>query len=251
MRDESKAIRYTVTLLSRPPSHHPNRNVPASFMIAAATLTLRPCGSFQSRSAERSLTAKGAPPSRVVDIDLLAIGKGFGERGRICIRNSSFAVRAVAVNSDELGSSHTIAKEKPKRYHFLVANAKFMLDEEEHFKELLFEKRRNYGERNKEQDFWLVIEPKFLNQFPDITKRLKRPAVALVSTDDRWITFMKLRLDRVLSGNYEANSIEEALISNHVDLHFEKPEKWVAPYPKYDFGWWEPFLLPESSKSEA
>ncbi|KAH0435252.1 hypothetical protein IEQ34_026662 [Dendrobium chrysotoxum] len=62
---------------------------------------------------------------------------------------------------------------------------------------------------------------------------------------------MKLRLDRVLSGNYEANSIEEALISNHVDLNFEKPQKWAAPYPKYDFGLWEPFLLPESSKSAA
>lgn len=75
-----------------------------------------------------------------------------------------------------------------KRYHFVVANAKFMLDEEEHFKELLFERLRLYGEREKEQDFWLVIEPKFLDKFPDITKRLKRPAVALVSTNGTWIT---------------------------------------------------------------
>lgn len=75
-----------------------------------------------------------------------------------------------------------------KKYHFLVANAKFMLDEEEHFKELLFERRRMYGEREKEQDFWLVIEPKFLDKFPGITKRLKRPAVALVSTNGPWIT---------------------------------------------------------------
>lgn len=75
-----------------------------------------------------------------------------------------------------------------KKYHFLVANAKFMLDEEEHFKELLSERLRNYEERNKEQDFWLVIEPKFLDKFPNITKRLKRPAVALVSTNGTWIT---------------------------------------------------------------
>lgn len=75
-----------------------------------------------------------------------------------------------------------------KKYYFVVANAKFMLDEEEHFQELLFERLRLYGERDKEQDFWLVIEPKFLDQFPGITKRLKRPAVALVSTNGPWIT---------------------------------------------------------------
>ena len=77
---------------------------------------------------------------------------------------------------------------KPKTYYFLVANAKFMLDEEEHFQEQLAEKLRNYAERDKERDFWLVIEPKFLDRFPNITKRLKRPAAALVSTDGNWIT---------------------------------------------------------------
>lgn len=79
-------------------------------------------------------------------------------------------------------------QQEANKYYFLVANAKFMLDEEEHFKELLFERLRYYGERNKEQDFWLVIEPKFLEKFPNITKRLQRPAVALVSTNSTWIT---------------------------------------------------------------
>lgn len=71
-----------------------------------------------------------------------------------------------------------------------MANAKFMLDEEEHFQELMSERLRLYGERNMEQDFWLVIEPKFLDNFPNITKRLKRPAVALVSTNAPWITYV-------------------------------------------------------------
>ncbi|URD78993.1 hypothetical protein MUK42_05199 [Musa troglodytarum] len=31
--------------------------------------------------------------------------------------------------------------------------------------------------------------PKFLDKFPGITKRLNRPAVALVSTDGPWMTF--------------------------------------------------------------
>ncbi|KAF3682141.1 putative histidine triad (hit) protein [Capsicum annuum] len=138
-----------------------------------------------------------------------------------------------------------------KKYYFLVANAKFMLDEEEHFQEQMFERRRLYGERNKEPDFWLVIEPKFLDKFPNITKRLKRPAVALVSTNGPWITFMKLRLDRVLQESYEADSLEEALASTPVNLEFEKPETWTAPYPKYEYGWWESFLPPGSQTSKV
>jgi hypothetical protein len=81
-------------------------------------------------------------------------------------------------------------EEKPRTYYFLVANAKFMLDDEEHFQEQLQEKLRLYEERSMEQDFWLVIEPKFLDKFPNVTKRLKRPAVALVSTDRNWIRYV-------------------------------------------------------------
>ncbi|KAK9153382.1 hypothetical protein Sjap_000862 [Stephania japonica] len=158
---------------------------------------------------------------------------------------------SVAADTDQLDSSEPAQKEVEKKYYFVVANAKFMLDEEEHFKELLFERLRLYGERNKEQDFWLVIEPKFLDKFPDITKRLKRPAVALVSTNGPWITFMKLRLDRVLAESYESNSLEEALASNPTNLEFEKPENWVAPYPKYEYGWWESFLPPGSNKDKV
>ncbi|KDP45664.1 hypothetical protein JCGZ_17271 [Jatropha curcas] len=165
---------------------------------------------------------------------------------------SSFKTAVAAVESNELGSSspNPPDKKQPNKYYFVVANAKFMLDEEEHFQELMFERLRYYGERNKEQDFWLVIEPKFLDKFPNITNRLKRPAVALVSTNGPWITFMKLRLDRVLSDSYEADTLEEALASNPTTLEFEKPEKWVAPYKKYEFGWWEPFLPAQSKESK-
>jgi len=158
--------------------------------------------------------------------------------------SSSVKTAVAAVDSDQLSSSNTADKEQANKYYFVVANAKFMLDEEEHFQELLSERLRLYGERNKEQDFWLVIEPKFLDKFPNITKRLRRPAVALVSTNGLWITFMKLRLDRVLSESFSAESLEEALASNPTNLEFEKPEKWVAPYPKYESGWWKPFLPP-------
>nr|GEX23195.1 ycf54-like protein [Tanacetum cinerariifolium] len=158
-------------------------------------------------------------------------------------RRTSISVRTSVAAVD---SSAAVEKETEsnKKYHFVVANAKFMLDEEEHFQEQLFERVRLFKERNMEQDFWLVIEPKFLDKFPNITKRLKRPAVALVSTNGTWIKFMKLRLDRVLQESFEADSLEEALASNPVNLEFEKPANWVAPYPKYEYGWWESFLPP-------
>lgn len=73
-------------------------------------------------------------------------------------------------------------------YYYIIANAKFMLDDEEHFQEQMQEKLRMYGERNKEQDFWMVIEPQFLDKHPEVASRLNRPAVALVSTDKVWIT---------------------------------------------------------------
>ncbi|KAF8686138.1 hypothetical protein HU200_043671 [Digitaria exilis] len=208
-------------------------------MMAPATLSLRPCAPpAPPRITLPCARAWFAPAARASP----AVAASHPPR-RLCGPR-----RAVAIESDQQGSSELPKQEeKPKTYHFLVANAKFMLDEEEHFQEQLAEKLRNYAERDKERDFWLVVEPKFLDRFPNITKRLKRPAVALVSTDGNWITFMKLRLDRVLQDQFDAESVEEALASNPVELKFEKPEKWTAPYPKYEFGWWKPFLPPKAS----
>ncbi|AED97024.1 putative Ycf54-like superfamily protein [Arabidopsis thaliana] len=151
--------------------------------------------------------------------------------------SSSFKTAATSIEQQS-----SVNKGESTKYHFLVANAKFMLDEEEHFQEQLFERLRYFGERELVQDFWLVIEPKFLDNFPKITQRLRRPAVALVSTNGTWITFMKLRLDRVLYDSFEATSLDEALASNPTTLEFDKPKNWVAPYPKYEPGWWDTFL---------
>lgn len=144
--------------------------------------------------------------------------------------------------SDESSSTATAQK---TTYYYIIANAKFMLDDEEHFQEQMQEKLRMYGERNKEQDFWMVIEPQFLDKHPEVASRLNRPAVALVSTDKVWITFMKLRLDRVLKGEITVDSPKEALLGNLTTVKFERPEKWIAPYPKYEGDWWTPFLYKE------
>uniref|UniRef100_A0A1D1ZHX9 Uncharacterized protein ycf54 n=1 Tax=Anthurium amnicola TaxID=1678845 RepID=A0A1D1ZHX9_9ARAE len=223
-------------------------------MVASAALTLAsPCARLAGMASPQAYRSSFHPsPPRLLHSDRLpgrSVGLQLLRSGPpLC---SLSPARAVAVDSDQLGSSPPTDEGKPTKYYFVVANAKFMLDEEEHFKELLSERLRLFGERNREQDFWLVVEPKLLDRFPGITKRLKRPAVALVSTDGPWITFMKLRLDRVLAESFEADSCKEALASNLIDLHFEKPEKWVAPYPKYESGWWEQFLPPRSNTAVA
>ncbi|KAF6171225.1 hypothetical protein GIB67_001940 [Kingdonia uniflora] len=64
--------------------------------------------------------------------------------------------------------------------------------------------------------------------------------------------FMKLRLDRVLAESFEADNLEEALASSSpTKLEFKKPDNWVAPYPKYESGWWETFLPQGSNKTKA
>lgn len=155
---------------------------------------------------------------------------------------SSVKGRAVAARVAAEPTSTENAEKTATRYHFVVANAKFMLDDEEHFQEQLKERLRWVNEQGRGQDFWLLYEPAFLESFPEITKRLKRPAVALVSTDGPWITFMKIRLDRVLMGEFECDTQEEALQAKPIDIKFEKPASWTAPYTKYADDWWKPYV---------
>ncbi|MCU0528214.1 MAG: DUF2488 family protein [Cyanobium sp. Prado107] len=90
-------------------------------------------------------------------------------------------------------------------YHFVAASERF-LTEEEPLEEVLRERVRNYGEQGKAIDFWLVRRPAFLDS-PDLagtTQAVPRPAAAVVSTDEKFITFLKLRLEFVLRGRFEA-----------------------------------------------
>ena len=77
-----------------------------------------------------------------------------------------------------------------KQWSYVIANAGFMLDNinSEQFPEVLRERRRFYNEQKKPRDFWLVPEPAFLELMPDVAKKLKRPCVALISTEKEWIT---------------------------------------------------------------
>ena len=86
-----------------------------------------------------------------------------------------------------------------QEFSFVVANARFLLDEEEHLAEVLRERRRFFKEQGKKRDFWVVPEPAFLSEMPEVTAKLARPAAAVVSTDHEWITYVTSSLSLSLS----------------------------------------------------
>ena len=101
-------------------------------------------------------------------------------------------------------------------YHFVAASERF-LTVEEPLEEVLRERERNYAETGKTIDFWLVKQPAFLAspELAQLKVSIPQPAAAVVSTDSTFITFLKLRLEYVAVGSFEAPSagIPDALAS--------------------------------------
>lgn len=101
-------------------------------------------------------------------------------------------------------------------YYYVLASQKFLL-EEEPLEEVLKERTRNYQEKNQEIDFWLVKQPAFLEapEFAEIKAKCPQPSVAIISTNSQFITWLKLRLEYVLQGEFQASSksIPEPLTS--------------------------------------
>ena len=92
-------------------------------------------------------------------------------------------------------------------YHFVAASERF-LTVEEPLEEVLRERQRNYAETGKTIDFWLVKQPAFLSslELAELKATIPQPAAAVVSTDPTFITFLKLRLEYVAVGTFEAPS---------------------------------------------
>lgn len=101
-------------------------------------------------------------------------------------------------------------------YYYLLASQKFLL-EDEPLDEVLRERRRHYQEQEKAIDFWVVKQPAFLESegFSDVKNRCPQPAAAVISTDKTFITWLKLRLEYVLTGQLQApsNTIPDPLAS--------------------------------------
>ena len=94
-------------------------------------------------------------------------------------------------------------------YYFVAASEKF-LTVEEPLDEILKERMRNYKENNKEIDFWLLKNPSFLQttQFADLKSKIPSTPAVVLSTDKKFITFLKLRLEFVAVGEFEFPNAE-------------------------------------------
>jgi hypothetical protein len=100
-------------------------------------------------------------------------------------------------------------------YYYLVASQKFI--HEEPLEEVLKERNRYYQEQEKEIDFWLVHQPAFLEapELAAVKAKCPQPASAIISTNPQFITWLKLRLEFVLTGEFQApsDSIPQPLAS--------------------------------------
>ena len=94
-------------------------------------------------------------------------------------------------------------------YFFVAASEKF-LTVEEPLEEILKERTRNYKENNKEIDFWLLKNPSFLksSKFVDLSSKIPNTPAAVISTDKKFITFLKLRLEFVAVGEFKVPNAE-------------------------------------------
>jgi len=94
-------------------------------------------------------------------------------------------------------------------YFFVAASEKFLTFEEP-IDEILKERMRNYKENNKEIDFWLLKNPSFLQttQFADLKAKIPSTPAVVLSTDKKFITFLKLRLEFVAVGEFKCPNAE-------------------------------------------
>lgn len=101
-------------------------------------------------------------------------------------------------------------------YYYAVASQRFLL-EEEPLEEVLKERHRYYQEQEKEIDFWLVKQPAFLEapELASVKAQCPQPSAAVVSTDKVFITWLKLRLEYIATGEFETplTSVSDPLAS--------------------------------------
>jgi len=92
-------------------------------------------------------------------------------------------------------------------YYYVLASQKFLI-EDEPLDEVLRERTRHYHEQEKAIDFWLIQQPAFLEapELAAVKTKCPQPAAAIVSTNEQFIIWLKLRLEYVLTGQFQAPS---------------------------------------------
>ena len=87
------------------------------------------------------------------------------------------------------------------KYYFAAASEKFLLFQEP-IEEILRERTNYYKFFNKPIDFWLLKDSE-LSNYPEVLKikeTLKVPVAAIISTNEAFIIWLKLRCSFVVVG---------------------------------------------------
>ncbi|CAN0341808.1 unnamed protein product [Ectocarpus sp. 4 AP-2014] len=100
---------------------------------------------------------------------------------------------------------------KPVTYHFIIGSSTFLLKNEP-LEEMLRERAQFFKREGKPITFWLVKSPEFLNsnQLNGVQDKLLKAGLsnveltAIVSVDQSFITWLKLRLQNVAQGSFIA-----------------------------------------------
>ena len=96
------------------------------------------------------------------------------------------------------------------KYYFIIGSENFLLKQEP-LEEVLRERVQNYNKKKKLLNFWIVKNPAFLKyyDFIEINSNLPENSVAIISTEKTFITWLKLRLNNVIIGNFNLKLINK------------------------------------------
>mmetsp|Transcript_1443 Transcript_1443/g.2711 ORF Transcript_1443/g.2711 Transcript_1443/m.2711 type:complete len:196 (-) Transcript_1443:707-1294(-) len=139
------------------------------------------------------------------------------ERAFQVIPRLEFSVNVSASATDSPVKSAQSSTQQ-QTYHYVLGTESYLVhgDQEPLF-EILDERRAYYKRKNLDLDFWLVVDPAFLKapEFADQRKRVPGKPAAVISTNESFITFLKLRLEYVEKGKFVAPSpsIPDAIAS--------------------------------------
>ena len=99
------------------------------------------------------------------------------------------------------------AKVNKVTYYFIIASQNFLLKEEP-LEEVLRERFQYCQRESKPMNFWLVRSPKFLDS-PNMKKlreKLPTDSVAIISTNESFVRWLKLRYHHVGIGSFVSPS---------------------------------------------
>lgn len=94
-------------------------------------------------------------------------------------------------------------------YYYAAASQKYLF-EDEPFPEVIKERKRHYADKGLEKDFWVVKDPAFMDapSQKDAKDATPQPCAAIISTNKKFITWLKLRLEYVYLGEFDGPTDE-------------------------------------------